>query len=238
MPAALPATGHRRVPREGRVFSAGERWSDHTGSPVANSTSEYVAAARAPLPAPFRSFPAAELPSEEITIDEESEPVSVWLGVWVANTRARRDKLIPKPAGHAAGTRHEFGRAQHLCRSTRPGQRTAYQHRRNGCRCGITKASTRGTQAVRVSVTSSRSWGRPPSGTTPTRTTLTAPLPAGPPGLGRPGVSCSGVDGPLPAARGPDPRQDDAGHGFAVHGDVQVPVSVTDGEPPASTVTS
>ncbi|MFE9952964.1 Helicase associated domain protein [Streptomyces sp. NPDC005531] len=31
--------------------------------------------------------------SEEITVDDETEPVLVKLGVWVSNTRARRDKL-------------------------------------------------------------------------------------------------------------------------------------------------
>lgn len=31
--------------------------------------------------------------SEEIAVDGEAEPVIVKLGVWVSNTRARRDKL-------------------------------------------------------------------------------------------------------------------------------------------------
>ncbi|MEE1928777.1 Helicase associated domain protein [Streptomyces sp. TRM 70351] len=31
--------------------------------------------------------------SEQITIDDETEPVTVKLGVWISNTRARRDKL-------------------------------------------------------------------------------------------------------------------------------------------------
>ncbi|MEF2529915.1 helicase associated domain-containing protein, partial [Streptomyces sp. CS62] len=31
--------------------------------------------------------------SEEITIDGETEPVTVKLGVWVTNTKSRRDKL-------------------------------------------------------------------------------------------------------------------------------------------------
>ncbi|MEZ3183230.1 helicase associated domain-containing protein, partial [Streptomyces pimonensis] len=31
--------------------------------------------------------------SEEITVDGEAEPVTVKLGVWVSNTRARRDRL-------------------------------------------------------------------------------------------------------------------------------------------------
>ncbi|MFJ9793936.1 helicase associated domain-containing protein, partial [Streptomyces globosus] len=30
---------------------------------------------------------------EEITIDGETEPVTVKLGVWVTNTKSRRDKL-------------------------------------------------------------------------------------------------------------------------------------------------
>lgn len=34
--------------------------------------------------------------SEQITIDDEAEPVTVRLGVWVSNTRARRDKLTPE----------------------------------------------------------------------------------------------------------------------------------------------
>jgi hypothetical protein len=29
----------------------------------------------------------------EVAVDGEAEPVSVRLGVWVSNTRARRDKL-------------------------------------------------------------------------------------------------------------------------------------------------
>lgn len=32
--------------------------------------------------------------SEQITADSETEPVTVKLGVWISNTRARRDKLI------------------------------------------------------------------------------------------------------------------------------------------------
>jgi hypothetical protein len=31
--------------------------------------------------------------SEEIAVDGEAEPMSVKLGVWVSNTKARRDKL-------------------------------------------------------------------------------------------------------------------------------------------------
>jgi Helicase associated domain len=31
--------------------------------------------------------------AEEITIDSEAEPVTVKLGVWVSNTKSRRDKL-------------------------------------------------------------------------------------------------------------------------------------------------
>ncbi|MFD0020078.1 Helicase associated domain protein [Streptomyces sp. NPDC058382] len=34
--------------------------------------------------------------AEEITVDGETEPVAVRLGVWVSNTRARRDKLTPE----------------------------------------------------------------------------------------------------------------------------------------------
>ncbi|CAM5590137.1 hypothetical protein SALBM311S_03187 [Streptomyces alboniger] len=34
--------------------------------------------------------------SEEITVDGEAEPVPVKLGVWLSNTRARRDKLDPE----------------------------------------------------------------------------------------------------------------------------------------------
>ncbi|MEE1808235.1 DEAD/DEAH box helicase [Streptomyces sp. BE133] len=34
--------------------------------------------------------------SEEIAVDDEAEPVLVKLGVWVSNTRARRDKLTPE----------------------------------------------------------------------------------------------------------------------------------------------
>ncbi|MEV0495441.1 helicase associated domain-containing protein [Streptomyces atratus] len=31
--------------------------------------------------------------AEEITVDGETEPVTVKLGVWVSNTKSRRDKL-------------------------------------------------------------------------------------------------------------------------------------------------
>ncbi len=31
--------------------------------------------------------------SEQITVDGETEPVTVKLGVWVSNTKTRRDKL-------------------------------------------------------------------------------------------------------------------------------------------------
>jgi hypothetical protein len=31
--------------------------------------------------------------SEEIAVDGEAEPVTVKLGVWVSNTKSRRDKL-------------------------------------------------------------------------------------------------------------------------------------------------
>jgi hypothetical protein len=31
--------------------------------------------------------------SEEIAVDGETEPVAVKLGVWVSNTKSRRDKL-------------------------------------------------------------------------------------------------------------------------------------------------
>jgi hypothetical protein len=31
--------------------------------------------------------------AEEITVDGETEPVAVKLGVWVSNTKSRRDKL-------------------------------------------------------------------------------------------------------------------------------------------------
>ncbi|MFF0052709.1 helicase associated domain-containing protein [Streptomyces sp. NPDC005498] len=37
--------------------------------------------------------PVPRRASEEITVDGEAEPVVVKLGVWVSNTRARRDKL-------------------------------------------------------------------------------------------------------------------------------------------------
>lgn len=37
--------------------------------------------------------PAPRGHSEEIAVDGETEPVVVKLGVWVSNTRARRDKL-------------------------------------------------------------------------------------------------------------------------------------------------
>uniref|UniRef100_UPI0004C58498 helicase associated domain-containing protein n=1 Tax=Streptomyces sp. NRRL S-31 TaxID=1463898 RepID=UPI0004C58498 len=31
--------------------------------------------------------------TEEVTVDGEAEPVTVKLGVWVSNTKSRRDKL-------------------------------------------------------------------------------------------------------------------------------------------------
>ncbi|MFJ7124778.1 helicase associated domain-containing protein, partial [Streptomyces albogriseolus] len=31
--------------------------------------------------------------TEQITVDGETEPVTVKLGVWISNTRARRDRL-------------------------------------------------------------------------------------------------------------------------------------------------
>lgn len=34
--------------------------------------------------------------AEQITVDGETEPVAVKLGVWISNTRARRDKLTPE----------------------------------------------------------------------------------------------------------------------------------------------
>ncbi|MGV9843425.1 Helicase associated domain protein [Streptomyces fungicidicus] len=34
--------------------------------------------------------------AEEITVDDEAEPVTVRLGVWVSNTKSRRDKLAPE----------------------------------------------------------------------------------------------------------------------------------------------
>ncbi|MFE9174491.1 Helicase associated domain protein [Streptomyces kebangsaanensis] len=34
--------------------------------------------------------------SEQITVDGETEPVTVKLGVWISNTKARRDKLTPE----------------------------------------------------------------------------------------------------------------------------------------------
>ncbi|WP_461090779.1 helicase associated domain-containing protein [Streptomyces incanus] len=34
--------------------------------------------------------------SEQITADGETEPVTVKLGVWVSNTKTRRDKLTPE----------------------------------------------------------------------------------------------------------------------------------------------
>ncbi|MEU2359060.1 Helicase associated domain protein, partial [Streptomyces misionensis] len=34
--------------------------------------------------------------SEEIVVDDETEPVTVKLGVWISNTKARRDKLTPE----------------------------------------------------------------------------------------------------------------------------------------------
>lgn len=34
--------------------------------------------------------------SEQITLDGETEPVTVKLGVWVTNTKTRRDKLTPE----------------------------------------------------------------------------------------------------------------------------------------------
>ncbi|MEU6053206.1 helicase associated domain-containing protein, partial [Streptomyces xanthochromogenes] len=32
---------------------------------------------------------------EQITVDGETEPVTVKLGVWISNTKSRRDKLDP-----------------------------------------------------------------------------------------------------------------------------------------------
>ena len=37
--------------------------------------------------------PVPRAHSEEITVDGESDPVTVKLGVWVSNTKSRRDKL-------------------------------------------------------------------------------------------------------------------------------------------------
>jgi hypothetical protein len=34
--------------------------------------------------------------SEETTVDSETEPVLVRLGVWISNTKTRRDKLTPE----------------------------------------------------------------------------------------------------------------------------------------------
>ncbi|MEV0696140.1 helicase associated domain-containing protein, partial [Streptomyces sp. NPDC050388] len=37
--------------------------------------------------------------SEQITVDGEPEPVTVKLGVWISNTKTRRDKLTPEQRG-------------------------------------------------------------------------------------------------------------------------------------------
>jgi hypothetical protein len=34
--------------------------------------------------------------SEQITVDGETEPVTVKLGVWISNTKTRRDRLTPE----------------------------------------------------------------------------------------------------------------------------------------------
>ncbi|MFF2331692.1 MULTISPECIES: Helicase associated domain protein [unclassified Streptomyces] len=41
--------------------------------------------------------------AEEISIDGETEPVAVKLGVWVSNTKTRRDKLTPEQLGALRG---------------------------------------------------------------------------------------------------------------------------------------
>ncbi len=47
--------------------------------------------------------------SEQITVDGEMEPVTVKLGVWVSNTRARRDKLTQEQRGTLQALGAEWG---------------------------------------------------------------------------------------------------------------------------------
>ncbi|TDU73542.1 helicase associated protein [Streptomyces sp. KS 21] len=43
--------------------------------------------------------PVPRAHAEEITVEGEAEPVAVKLGVWVSNTKSRRDKLTAEQLG-------------------------------------------------------------------------------------------------------------------------------------------
>lgn len=51
--------------------------------------------------------------SEEITVDGETEPVVVKLGVWVSNTRARRDRLAQEQRDALRELGIEWARRSH-----------------------------------------------------------------------------------------------------------------------------
>lgn len=53
-----------------------------------------------------RSVPRGH--SEEIAVDGETEPVVVKLGVWVSNTRSRRDRLAPEQLNALAALGHAW----------------------------------------------------------------------------------------------------------------------------------
>lgn len=53
--------------------------------------------------------PAPRSHAEEIAVEDETAPVPVKLGVWITNTKSRRDKLTPRPAHRSRRTRRELG---------------------------------------------------------------------------------------------------------------------------------
>jgi hypothetical protein len=75
IPSPAPAAGARR-----RERAKGRRRSSGVWQP---SRSGWEGADR----------PVPRTHSEQITVDSETEPVTVKLGVWISNTKQRRDKL-------------------------------------------------------------------------------------------------------------------------------------------------
>jgi hypothetical protein len=80
-PSPAPAAGHATKGGPSKAQQAFQRG-------VA-ALAQYVAREGADKPVPRAH-------SEEIAVDGETEPVSVKLGVWISNTKTRRDKLTPE----------------------------------------------------------------------------------------------------------------------------------------------
>ncbi|MBB6440201.1 hypothetical protein [Streptomyces candidus] len=61
--------------------------------------------------------------SDQITVDGEAEPVVVKLGVWISNTKSRRDRLDADQLAALTALGVDWASPAHRCAPGAPGRR-------------------------------------------------------------------------------------------------------------------